>query len=98
MTGELVTTIIGVVVAAVLASIGALIAMARNSLQRDIERLEHSFTRIGAEIAADVKAIEQVVTANERRITRIESWKEMVSLPPVLPRDRPGNQPRGTSQ
>lgn len=83
-----VTNVIPVIVAAGFAGVGFLIRSAVGSVTKNLERLETSFTRVTADLAAQHAALEQRADNMDRRLVRVESWKELVSLPDMGGRQR----------
>lgn len=65
--------------------IGYLFAAAHNALKTSVDRLEVTFTRVSSEIVSDVRQVDTKLDGMDRRLTRIESWRELVTLPTSLP-------------
>jgi hypothetical protein len=67
-----------------IAVIGWLIRNAVSGIVDRINHLEASFTRVTGELAARHNYIEKRIDHIDRRVTRVESWKELVTLPPPM--------------
>lgn len=65
--------------------IGYLFVSAHNALKQSVDRLEVTFTRVSSGIVSDVRQVDTKLDSMDRRLTRIESWRELVTLPTSLP-------------
>jgi hypothetical protein len=69
-----------ILVAAGIAVIGWLLRNAVTSITDRILSLEAAFTRVTADLAMQHKALEVRIENIDRRLVRVESWKEIISL------------------
>lgn len=87
-TNGLTDVIVGIVGTAGLGGVAALMRVAAGSITDRLDALDQSFTRAAANLSADIQGLQRQFGGLDRRITRIESWKDLVSLPDELGRHR----------
>jgi hypothetical protein len=75
-------------VAAFLAAFGWLLRNAWMSVEQKIDDLEASFARITSDIVRQHAAMEERLQSIDKRLVRIESWKELFTLPDMQGRSR----------
>lgn len=83
MMTDLAIAIIPVVIAAGLTGIGWLIRVSVKSITDDIAKLEAAFTRVSGALAAEHARTDEKLMGVDRRVTRLESWRELYLLHPT---------------
>ena len=77
-----------ILVGAFLAAFGWLLRNAWQSIEDKIDDLESSFVRVTSDLATEHAALSQRVNDVDKRLARLESWRELVTLPDVQGRQR----------
>jgi len=77
-----------ILVAAFLAAFGWLLRNAWLSVENKIDDLESSFVRVTSDLAQEHAALSQRVADVDKRLVRVESWRELFMLPDTHGRAR----------
>lgn len=77
-----------ILVASFLGAFGWLLRNAWRSVEDKIDDLEASFARVTSDLVRQHAAMEQRVENIDHRLVRVESWRELFSLPDTMGRSR----------
>lgn len=93
MTPAALAWLLPIVVSTVIGLVGYLLRNLIVTVQDSINDMEASFTRIAAELATETKAIKELFGMLDRRVVRLESWREMFDLAAAQELRRRHNDP-----